>query len=92
LVRAAGKEAAAGALAPYRPAWLFCFAMSAIVSPFAAGEPVFLTPLPASSEAKASPPAGFLAAALLPMLAVGETMPAAGDVTDDGCWTWTEVK
>jgi hypothetical protein len=48
------------AFAPYKPAWLFCLAISAIVIPFA-GPAFFFIPDPANKPAKASPPAAFFA-------------------------------
>ena len=83
----------AGAFAPYSPAWLFCLAISAIVNPFWAGEPVFFMLLPDSNEAKASPPAGFLAAAP-PILAAGDVTVEPGVEADCCCLgcICTEVK
>ena len=49
--------------APQIPALAFCFAISAIVT-FCVGVPVFFGPLPASSDANASPPEAFGAAEL----------------------------
>lgn len=73
----AGLPGAGAAFAPYRPAWLFCLAMSAIVIPLA-GPAFFFMPEPASKPAKASPPAGFFAGCA-PIL--GEAIDDPGVVT-----------
>lgn len=86
----AGLPAAGAAFAPYKPAWLFCLAISAIVIPFA-GPAFFLMAEPASKLANASPSAVFFAGCA-PIL--GEAIEDPGVVTagDAAGAVGTEVK
>lgn len=81
---------AAGAFAPYKPAWLFCFAMSAIVIPFA-GAAFFFKPDPARRPAKASPPAGFFAGCE-PILGDATLDPGVATEGEAAFATGTDVK
>jgi len=81
---------AAGAFAPYRPAWLFCFAISAMVIPFA-GVAFFFKPDPASKPANASPPAGFFAGCA-PILGDATLDPGVATEGEAAFATGTDVK